>query len=319
MKYGWMTGGLAALTLAACGGGNSAETETPATPLAEAPAATETEAPAADGPRVTPVPAGSLAGNPMILGPDDAPIKMIEYASVTCPGCASFHRLGWPFVKNMLVETGRVNFEYREFPTNPQNLAYAGFYLARCTATSNGPSAYFKILDTLYERQMEWAYGPEPGAILENIAAQAGIDRTGLEGCFFREDIKTAVADNVKTGVEDNVRGTPTFLLEGETFDWGASPLAMLHNVEMELNAKGADLIPVGASTSIEMPIDYCSDIFKNTERSLGGKAARETDTDTNKVMRVQSPDGGALVATCEAPSVNDPTTHTFMIAKVAQ
>lgn len=237
--------GLSSLALAACGGSSDAETPAPET-IADAAleeegttATPETTETPADEPQSVPAPEGSLAGGVMAIGAEDAPLTIVEYASVTCPACAAFHQSIFPEVKEKFIETGKVRFEYREFPTNPQNLAYAGFYLARCAATDRGAPAYFAMLDTLYEQQREWAYGPTPGVVLENIAAQAGIDREGLEQCFYREDVKAAVKANVVRGLEeDNVRATPTFMVDGEVLEWERSPEGMVAAIERELAAR---------------------------------------------------------------------------------
>lgn len=224
--------------LTACGGSDAETAELTSvvndaeTAVSEAtdPGATETEtapeiaAAEETEPQSIPAPEGSLAGEDMFLGSPDAPLVLVEYASVTCPGCAAFHEQIFPELKEKYIDTGKVKLEFREFPTNPQNLAYAGFYLARCAATDNGAPAYFAMIKTLFERQREWAYGPTPGEEIEKIAAQAGIDRDGLEECFFREEVKAAVKANVVRGLEeDNVRATPSFFANGEEFDWGRS------------------------------------------------------------------------------------------------
>jgi protein-disulfide isomerase len=204
-------------------------------PAATPPAGAEAQA----APVSIPAPAGSLAGEPMAIGSPDAKLTIIEYASVTCPACAAFHTQILPEIKAKYIDTGLVRLEFREFPTNPQNLAYAGFYLARCSATTKGSPAYFAMLGTLFERQREWAYGPQPGQTLETIAAEAGIDRAGLEACFFREDIKAAVKANIVRGLEeDEVKATPTFVVDGEELDWGRSPQGMMDAIDKALAAK---------------------------------------------------------------------------------
>ena len=238
----WAVAGLS-LSLMACGGGDSdAEAANVADVLqenTEAGSGTAAGESGEPGERVVQAPEGSLAGNPMIIGAEDAPLTIIEYASLTCPGCASFHTNVFPEIKERYIDTGLVRFEYREFPTAPQNLAYAAAYMARCSATTRGSGAYFAMIDTLYERQREWAYGPEPGATLEEIAAQAGINREGLEQCFFREEIKEAVSNNIEMGLtEHEVTGTPTFIVDDEVFDWGRSVDGMIEAIDRELAAR---------------------------------------------------------------------------------
>ncbi|RFB04875.1 DsbA family protein [Parvularcula marina] len=234
---------LSTLALAACGGGNdeTAEPDASANAVFDSETTVDTDAMAEaaeekDAPKSVPAPEGSKAGDAMILGAEDAPLTIVEYASSTCPACAAFHSQVFPKIKEEYIDTGKVRFEYREFPTNPQNLAYAGFYLARCAATDRGAPAYFAMLDTLYERQREWAYGPNPGPVLESIASQAGIDREGLQSCLYREDVKAAVKANVMRGLEDdNVRQTPTFMIDGKEVDWGRSEEGMMAMIDSEL------------------------------------------------------------------------------------
>ena len=236
MRLFVLSGLAAAMTLTACSGGDGeADAKTPAGDAAASEVATGADE-ASNAPRVVPAPEGSLAGEVMALGSPDAPLTIIEYASLTCPGCAAFHVQILPEIKEKYIDTGKVRFEFREFPTDPQNLAYAGFYLARCAATQKGSSAYFAMIDTLFKRQRDWAYGPTPGETLEEIAAQAGISREALQDCFFREEVKTAVAQNVTAGIEEHIVGvTPSFIVNDIAFDWGRSAEGMSNAIEAEL------------------------------------------------------------------------------------
>lgn len=250
------------LLLAACGGNDAetaSESATPqtATSTADTDVSTEEAAEANAEPerQVIPAPEGSLAGGPMILGDPDAPLTMVEYASTVCPACAYFHNEVMPVIKEKYVDTGKMNVEFREFPTAPQNFAYAGFYIARCAATDRGAPAYFAMLDTLFARQQEWAFGPTPGAELEKIAAQAGIDREGFQNCFYREDVTSAVKANIETAINDEsvtiprnvasqlgrstgVYSTPTITIGGEHLEWDGK----VETIEAAIEAKLAEL-----------------------------------------------------------------------------
>lgn len=321
MQNAWIVAGLSAIALTACGGGNAEDAATAPTTTPEThAAATEsseqhTEAQA----RVTPVPEGSLAANPMIVGSTDAPLSIVEYASVTCPHCADFHESGWPLLEELLVKPNLASFEYREFPTAPTNLAYAGFYLARCTATEKGPDAYFKVVKSLYNRQYELVQGPEPGELLANIAAQAGIDREGFQACFYREDIKKAVSSNIETGLSDGVRGTPSFSIDDETVIWNNGTVLMLHAAEKKLAKEGHAGIPAGATKTVTVayPIAMCNAVLKATEKSLSGSFTWITDEETAQAVDVRVADGGKLAVSCAAES-KDATEHTLTVTKVA-
>lgn len=207
--------------LAACGGGD-AETETPeaAAPAEEAPQ--ESAAPAE--PQMLSAPEGSQAADAMVIGAEDAAITIVEYASVTCPGCAAFHTQIYPSIKEELIETGMMRMEFRELPTAPQRVSFAGFILARCAATDAGPAAYFGVIDALFKRQNQWVRAQNPGAELRNIGAQAGIDGESFDDCYRRQDIRDAIVENIEEARSRGVSGTPSFYLDGKPFEMPFDP-----------------------------------------------------------------------------------------------
>ncbi|HET9230627.1 MAG TPA: thioredoxin domain-containing protein, partial [Vitreimonas sp.] len=75
---------------------------------------------------------GAVTADDMVLGDANAPVTLVEYASTTCPHCAAFHEAAWEQLKTTYIDTGRVRFVFREFPTPPPAIAVAGFQLARC-------------------------------------------------------------------------------------------------------------------------------------------------------------------------------------------
>ena len=107
------------------------------------------------------------------LGKDDAPVTIIEYASMTCPHCAHFHETVYPELKKRYIDTGKVRFIFREFPLDP--LAAAGFMLARC----GGKDKYFPMIETLFAQQKDWVV-QKPLEPLLAIAKQAGFTQQTL-------------------------------------------------------------------------------------------------------------------------------------------
>src|SRR3954469_8244987 len=114
-----------------------------------------------------PGPLGDVA-----LGPADAKVTIIEYASITCSHCAAFHKETYPELKKRYIDTGKVRFILREFPLDP--LATAGFMLARCAAGSDG-GKYYALVDTLFPSRATWAFVKEPLPPLRTIGKQAGL------------------------------------------------------------------------------------------------------------------------------------------------
>lgn len=152
----------------------------------------------------------------MVHGKADAPVTLVEYASVTCPHCAAVNEQIMPAIKEKFIDTGKVKLIFREFPTAPANYAIIGSLLARCAAEKAGPDAYFLITDALFRQQQTWVT-KEARAELIKIVSQAGMDEAALDACVKREDLQKIINDNATTGLEKfNVTGTPTFFLDGE-------------------------------------------------------------------------------------------------------
>lgn len=158
-------------------------------------------------------PLGDMAkGNP------DAPVTVIEYASLTCGHCANFAVNTLPHLVENYVETGQVYYILREFPYDP--IATAGFMLARCA----GSDRYFGFADTLFERQAQWAFTQTPIEDLKAIARQGGFSEERFDQCMKDEAIFNHVKE-VATRARDKfgVNSTPTFFVNGERVE-GALP-----------------------------------------------------------------------------------------------
>ena len=149
----------------------------------------------------------------MVLGEDDAPIEIIEYASFTCPHCANFHKDVYPDLKANYVDTGKARFVYREVYFDKYGL-WAGM-LARCA----GPERYFGIVDLLFERQKDWVQRNDTDTVqgLYRIGRMAGMDDATMDACLKDNDqAKALVADFQAKAGADGVSSTPSFVVDGE-------------------------------------------------------------------------------------------------------
>lgn len=144
------------------------------------------------------------------MGSKDAPVTMIEFASMTCTHCAAFHEETWPTLKSKYIETGKVRFVLREFPLDP--LATAAFMLGRCA----GPDKRNAIVDLLFSQQKNWAFVAKPVEALENTVKQAGIGHDAFESCLKDQKLYDQVnAERDKAGQQFKVDATPTFFING--------------------------------------------------------------------------------------------------------
>jgi protein-disulfide isomerase len=145
------------------------------------------------------------------LGPADAKVTIIEYASLTCSHCATFHKDTYPKLKERYIDTGKVRFTLREFPLDP--LATAGFMLARC----EGESKYYPITDLLFDTQRTWAFVDKPLDALQQMLRQAGFSQEKFESCLRDQKLYEAVNAVRKRGEEKfKVNSTPTFFINGQ-------------------------------------------------------------------------------------------------------
>jgi protein-disulfide isomerase len=153
-----------------------------------------------------PGPLGDVA-----LGPADAKVTIVEYASLTCGHCAAFHEKTFPELKKRYIDTGKVRFILREFPLDP--LATAGFMLARC----DGNEKYYPVTDLLFDRQSAWAFTQKPLDALQQMMRQAGFSQEKFEGCLKDQKLYDAVVAVRKRAEERfKVNSTPTFFINGE-------------------------------------------------------------------------------------------------------
>jgi len=142
------------------------------------------------------------------LGPADAPATIIEYASLTCPHCASFHSETWPEIREGYVESGMARFVLRDFPLD--RLALAAAMLARCVSESR----YFMFIDLLLSRQTEWAKAEDPLAALTELAGMVGLNKEAGSSCLEDEALAKRVLSTRREGKERfQISSTPTFLI----------------------------------------------------------------------------------------------------------
>lgn len=157
-----------------------------------------------------------------VLGEADAPVTVIEYASVTCGACAAFHERTYGDFKEKYIDTGLVKFIFREFPTAPQPVSMAGFLLARCAPEDE----YYDVIDTLFERQRQILTSQDPRAELLAVAEAVGISEQEFDACIADDSEIQRINEVVQTGIEEyNISATPTFVIDGETYT-GARPLS---------------------------------------------------------------------------------------------
>lgn len=168
----------------------------------------------------------------LVIGKADAPVTVVEYASMTCGHCASFHNKVFPTLKEKYVDTGRVRFIFREFPLD--NLAAAASMLARCTGEDGKAYA---MISALFAKQDDWAFvRTNPVPELFKFARQAGFTQESFDKCLTDQKLLDQIIEGRERAAKlFGVDSTPTFFINGkrlkdrsdqvESFDKAIQPL----------------------------------------------------------------------------------------------
>jgi protein-disulfide isomerase len=150
-----------------------------------------------------------------VLGKADAPVTIVEYASFTCPHCATFHAGTFKKLKEKYIDTGKVKLIFRPFPTAPAQLSVAAAMLAHCA----GEERYFPMISALFETQQNWASANAAAELLK-LANQAGISKEKFEACLGDNKLASDIQAEAVRGFETfGVNGTPTFFINGARFE----------------------------------------------------------------------------------------------------
>jgi len=141
------------------------------------------------------------------IGREDAPVTIIEYASMTCDHCAGFHIQVLPEVKKDLIETGRARLVYRDMPWD--KFALKAAKMARCAPADK----YFGLVEEIFKTHDVWAHGPDPLAALKEMGKAAGMDDAYLQACLDNVDLETAIVTRQQEAIKAyDIKGTPTFV-----------------------------------------------------------------------------------------------------------
>jgi protein-disulfide isomerase len=162
----------------------------------------------------------------VVLGSDNAPVTIIEYASMTCPHCAHFSTTTFLELKQRYIDTGKARFIMREFPLDA--LAASGFMLARCA----GKDKYMAIVETLFAKQSDWIVN-EPLGPLRAIAKQFGFTEETFDQCLSNQKVLDgiqAVRDHAVKKL--GVNSTPTFFVNGKKLVGDVSLDAMAKEID---------------------------------------------------------------------------------------
>jgi protein-disulfide isomerase len=147
------------------------------------------------------------------LGKADAPITIVEYASLTCPHCASFDAEVLPQLKAEYIDTGKVRYVFRDFPLD--RLALTASVVARCS----GRDRYFGFIEAFFASQQTWARAQNPVEALGRIARLGGMGDSEFDGCVKDEAaLEKVLAQRLEAEKTYKIQSTPTLLIQGDRY-----------------------------------------------------------------------------------------------------
>ncbi|PZR35200.1 DsbA family protein [Caulobacter segnis] len=155
----------------------------------------------------------AVTADDMTQGNPNAKVVVVEYASASCAHCARWNAEVYPAFKAKYIDTGKVNYVYREIITPPNEVAAAAFLMARCA----GKDKYFQVIDSVYRAQEQMFQTGQFREGLLNVAQSAGMTEDQFNACVTDEKALKALNDRVeKYSKEAKIQGTPTFVVNGK-------------------------------------------------------------------------------------------------------
>ncbi len=137
------------------------------------------------------------------IGKDNAPVTIIEYASLTCPHCAHFDKEILPELKKRLIDTGKVRLIYRDFPLDA--IALKAAMMARCLPADK----YFDMIDVIFAQQDTWAKAKDPLDGQQKLGSLAGMDAADFKSCTEFKDLETAILARHEGRRRTNIKSSP--------------------------------------------------------------------------------------------------------------
>lgn len=172
----------------------------------------------------------------VVMGNADAPITIVEYASLSCSHCAKFHADVLPGLKEKFIETGKAKYILRNFPLNGP--AFRGSLLMDCVADDQ----YYTYADVLFAQQDKWAFTGDFVGNLRKIAALGGLPGKEFDACMSNEaKEKELLARTQHANNTLNIQSTPTIFINGDRMEGVGNPELFYAKVQEKLTGLGLE------------------------------------------------------------------------------
>jgi len=161
-----------------------------------------------------------IKDNDFVIGDKDAPITIIEYASMSCSHCSDFHNNTLNDLKTEYIDTGKVRFVFRDFPFNYP--ALLGSMMMRCIPNE----VRYDYMNALYLLQKSWVVRENATTMQElyKIMQSGGMTKDEFEACYSNEQLENEILEGVIAAQKEfNIRSTPSFLVNGNLIEGNKS------------------------------------------------------------------------------------------------
>lgn len=196
----------------------------------------------------------AISDKDVVLGDKNAPVTIVEYASMSCSHCADFHNNSFDELKTKYIDTGKVKFVFRDFPLDEP--AMRGSMLARC-ASRDGVESFLKFTKVMFSTQDDWASKKNYLEVLSNMAKLGGMKGEDFESCMADKELeKQIMAGKFDAAKSLQLRSTPSFYINGELHNGAKDVKYMSEAIDAAIGGVKADVKteekPAGASDTQE-------------------------------------------------------------------
>jgi len=156
----------------------------------------------------------ALTPDDRVLGKPDAPITIVEYASLTCPHCRHFDIDVLPKLKQKWIDSGQAKLVLRDYPLDEPAMRAA--MIARCVS----PAQFYEFIDTIFQTQQQWALTPDYRKALAQFMLLRGMKKDQFDACLANKSIEDGVLQSRLVATQQlGVDSTPTFFINGTKFE----------------------------------------------------------------------------------------------------
>ncbi len=172
----------------------------------------------------------SFDGEPSSGNPD-AKVTVIEYSDYECPFCSKFFSESYGKLKAEYIDTGKINFVFKDFPLGFHDKAIPAAAAANCVLRDLGDEKYFEMHDTIFSNQRSLSVSN-----LKKWATDLGMNSDNYDSCIVDSSILDEISADLAEGSQLGVSGTPSFFINGKLIV-GAQPYSVIKaEIESALN-----------------------------------------------------------------------------------